>query len=120
MKRTGKAEGARIARRRGVDGVAGDRDGKAGKAWGSGRSERWVSGRGERAGGGGGSGEGGGEEEASARGGTVGGGGCGGSRGAGWQGKRAQKVLVLVFGSRVSGGTVINKSASRGNSALTS
>lgn len=38
---------------------------------------------------------------------------------AGEQGKRAQKVLVLMFGSRVSGGTVINKSASRGNRALT-
>lgn len=85
MKRTGEAEGARIARRRGVDGVAGDRDGKAGKAWGSGRSERRVSGRGERAGGGGGSGEGGGEEEASARGGTV------GERG-GMRGKQGSRV----------------------------
>jgi len=100
LKRTGETEGARIARRRGVDGVAGDRDGKAGKAWDSGRSERRVSGRGERAGGGGGSGEGGGEEEASGRGGTVGEGGCGGSRGAGKASAEGTRSNVWVSRER--------------------
>ena len=39
----------------------------------------------------------------------------GGGERRGKQGKRTRKVLVLLFGSRESGGTVINESTSRGN-----